>query len=293
VVERPAAVAAPTAAASGPAAPARPPAPPVAERPAALAAPTVPAPTVPAPTVPAPVVPPVSIPPAAAGPVATAVPVAATSAPPAPTGSPAGLDAAAVRRVWPTVLDAVKQRKRTTHVLLSEATVVAVDGTTLVLTHAIAPLVRRLSEDQNVAVVREALKEVLGVDWRIRYEGGGQGASARAASAAAPARDAAPGRSVSAAAAGGPAGGVVRSVVEDGGWPEVRGIPSSPEPQADPAPPVRAAAPGADEPPPEEEPDWDPYEDEAAGGGNRVSVEDTALALLKQELGARKIEGGA
>jgi DNA polymerase-3 subunit gamma/tau len=255
----------------------------VAERPAALAAP---------PTVPAPVVPPVSIPPAAAGPPA-AVPAAATSAPPAPTGSPAGLDAAAVRRVWPTVLDAVKQRKRTTHVLLSEATVVAVDGTTLVLTHAIAPLVRRLSEDQNVAVVREALKEVLGVDWRIRYEGGGQGASARAASAAAPARDAAPGRSVSAAAAGGPAGGVVRSVVEDGGWPEVRGIPSSPEPQADPAPPVRAAAPGADEPPPEEEPDWDPYEDEAAGGGNRVSVEDTALALLKQELGARKIEGGA
>jgi DNA polymerase-3 subunit gamma/tau len=287
-VRPPAAVAAPAAPASGSAAAASPPARPVVERPAAVAAPT----TVPAPTVPAPVVPPVSIPPAAAGPPA-AVPAAATSAPPAPTGSPAGLDAAAVRRVWPTVLDAVKQRKRTTHVLLSEATVVAVDGTTLVLTHAIAPLVRRLSEDQNVAVVREALKEVLGVDWRIRYEGGGQGASARAASAAAPARDAAPGRSVSAAAAGGPAGGVVRSVVEDGGWPEVRGIPSSPEPQADPAPPVRAAAPGADEPPPEEEPDWDPYEDEAAGGGNRVSVEDTALALLKQELGARKIEGGA
>ncbi|MDQ1677982.1 MAG: polymerase subunit gamma/tau [Actinomycetota bacterium] len=296
-VRPPAAVAAPTAPASGSAAAASPPARPVVERPAAVSVPpTVPVPTVPptvpAPVVPAPVVPPVSIPPAAAVPPA-AVPVAATSAPPAPTGSPAGLDAAAVRRVWPTVLDAVKQRKRTTHVLLSEATVVAVDGTTLVLTHAIAPLVRRLSEDQNVAVVREALKEVLGVDWRIRYEGGGQGASARAASAAAPARDAAPGRSVSAAAAGGPAGGVVRSVVEDGGWPEVRGIPSSPEPQADPAPPVRAAAPGADEPPPEEEPDWDPYEDEAAGGGNRVSVEDTALALLKQELGARKIEGGA
>jgi hypothetical protein len=46
------------------------------------------------------------------------------------------------------------------------------------------------------------------------------------------------------------------------------------------------------EPPPEEEPDWDD-EDAAAGNGSRVSVEDTALALLRQELGARKIEGGA
>jgi DNA polymerase-3 subunit gamma/tau len=188
------------------------------------------------------------------------------------------------------VLEAVKRRKRTTHVLLSEATVVAVDGTTLVLTHANAPLVRRLSEDQNVAVVREALQEVLGVNWRLRYEGGGQGAAARSASAA-PTREA-PGRTVSAASSGGAASGAIRSVVEDGGWPEVRAVPSSPSPeQRGPAVPA-SAHPPADEPPPEEEPDWED-EDADPGDGSRVSVEDTALALLRQELGARTIEGGS
>jgi DNA polymerase-3 subunit gamma/tau len=233
--------------------------------------------------------------PAAAAPPAPAAPAPAAPAPvapPAAAGSPAGLDAAAVRRVWPTVLDVVKHRKRTTHALLTEAAVVAVDGTTLVLTHAKAALARRLSEDVNVNVVREAIKEVLGVDWRLRYEGGGQGAATRSASAA-PARDAAPGRTVSAASSGAPAAGAIRSVVEDGGWPEVRAVPSGPGPvQADPAPRATAGPPPADEPPPEEEPDWDPYESDA-GDGSRVSVEDTALALLQQELGARKIEGGA
>jgi DNA polymerase-3 subunit gamma/tau len=208
--------------------------------------------------------------------------------PAAAAGSPAGLDAAAVRRVWPTVLEAVKRRKRTTHVLLSEATVVAVDGTTLVLTHAVAPLVRRLSEDQNVTVVQEALKEVLGVNWRIRYEAGG--AAARTA-APTPSREAAPGHTVSAASSGGAASGAIRSVVEGGGWPEVRAVPSGPSSAPSP-PPAASAPPPFEEPPPEDEPDWDDA-DADAGDGSRVSVEDTALALLRQELGARTIEGGA
>jgi DNA polymerase-3 subunit gamma/tau len=212
--------------------------------------------------------------------------------PPAAAGSPAGLDAAAVRRVWPTVLDVVKHRKRTTHALLTEAAVVAVDGTTLVLTHAKAALARRLSEDVNVNVVREAIKEVLGVDWRLRYEGGGQGAATRSASAA-PVRDAAPSRPVSAASSAAPPSGAIRSVVDDGGWPEVRTVPSSPSTaRPETAAPARSGPPPMDEPPQEEEPDWDD-EDAAAGNGSRVSVEDTALALLRQELGARKIEGGA
>jgi DNA polymerase-3 subunit gamma/tau len=184
------------------------------------------------------------------------------------------------------VLDAVKQRKRTTHVLLSEATVVSVDGTTLVLTHAVAPLVRRLSEDQNVAVVQEALTEVLGVNWRIRFEGGGQTTTARTSAAAQAA-----GRPVSAAASGSPASTPVTATVDDGGWPTVRAVPpptspalSGPAPVASPA----ASGPPAEEPPPEDEPDWDPDEDDD-GDGSRVSVEDGAIALLAEQLGARKI----
>jgi DNA polymerase-3 subunit gamma/tau len=180
------------------------------------------------------------------------------------------------------VLDAVKGRKRTTHVLLSEATVLAVEGTTLVLTHANAPLARRLSEDGNMNIVREALREVLGVDWRLRYEGGGPGGQGGGARAAA-----APGRTVSAAASATPASAPVReTVADDGGWPTVRAVPSSPEPTPPAAP--ATGGPPLEEPPPEEEPDFDPYE-EPGDDTARVSVEDTALALLQQQLGARKI----
>ena len=48
--------------------------------------------------------------------------------------------AAAVRTLWPTVRDKVRQRSRTTEVMLAGATVRAVEGNTLVLTHESAPL---------------------------------------------------------------------------------------------------------------------------------------------------------
>ena len=56
---------------------------------------------------------------------------------------------------------------------LAGAMVRAVDGNTLVLTHESAPLARRLSEQRNAAVIIEALKDALGVNWRVRCETGG------------------------------------------------------------------------------------------------------------------------
>ena len=76
--------------------------------------------------------------------------------------------AAAVRTLWPTVRDKVRQRSRTTEVMLAGATVRAVEGNTLVLTHESAPLAKRLSEQRNADVIAEALKDALGVDWRVR-----------------------------------------------------------------------------------------------------------------------------
>ena len=74
--------------------------------------------------------------------------------------------------MWPTVRDKVRQRSRTTEVMLAGATVRAVEGNTLVLTHASAPLAKRLSEQRNADVIAEALKDALGVDWRVRCEAG-------------------------------------------------------------------------------------------------------------------------
>ncbi len=93
---------------------------------------------------------------------------------PAPESAPAPgeLNAAAVRTMWPTVRDKVRQRSRTTEVMLAGATVRAVEDNTLVLTHASAPLAKRLSEQRNADVIAEALKDALGVNWRVRCEAG-------------------------------------------------------------------------------------------------------------------------
>ncbi|PXX13264.1 DNA polymerase III subunits gamma/tau [Mycolicibacterium moriokaense] len=93
---------------------------------------------------------------------------------PAPTAPAVGGEpnAAAVRSMWTTVRDKVRQRSRTTEVMLAGAIVRAVDGDTLVLSHESAPLAKRLVEQRNSDVIRDALKDALGVDWKIRCEAG-------------------------------------------------------------------------------------------------------------------------
>ncbi|WP_167096914.1 DNA polymerase III subunits gamma/tau [Mycobacterium sp. DL592] len=99
-------------------------------------------------------------------------------APAAAAGEPG---AAAVRSMWSTVREKVRQRSRTTEVMLAGAVVRAVEGDTLVLAHESAPLAKRLAEQRNADVIRDALKDALGVDWRIRCEvGAGQPVAAAA-----------------------------------------------------------------------------------------------------------------
>ena len=74
--------------------------------------------------------------------------------------------------MWSTVREKVRQRSRTTEVMLAGAIVRAVEGDTLVLSHESAPLAKRLEEQRNSDVIREALKDALGVDWKIRCEAG-------------------------------------------------------------------------------------------------------------------------
>ena len=69
------------------------------------------------------------------------------------------------------------------------AIVVAVERDTLVLSHVSAPLAKRINEPRNVEIIRDALKDALGVNWNIRCEAGTPVAAApeqRAQPAAAP-----------------------------------------------------------------------------------------------------------
>ena len=75
----------------------------------------------------------------------------------------------------------MRERNRVTEVMLAGAIVRAVEDNTLILAHESAPLAKRLSEQRNTDVIRDALKDALGVDWRVRCElGVGEPAAALA-----------------------------------------------------------------------------------------------------------------
>jgi DNA polymerase-3 subunit gamma/tau len=175
------------------------------------------------------------------------VPVVAGSAEP---------NAATVRTLWPTVRDKVRERSRTTEVMLAGATVRAVEGNTLVLSHESAPLAKRLSEQRNADVIAEALKDALGVDWRVRCEAG--------AASSAPEAPVAPPRPVE--------------------RPPRRMVPP-------PLPPTEAPADSdTDERAEEESMLAEAGQDDASTP--RRDPEEAALELLQNELGARRIDNG-
>ena len=125
---------------------------------------------------------------------AAQAPVAAVQLQP----SAADIDATAVRQLWENILDVVKglPRGRTTQPLIAQnAQVLEVRGGTLVLGFTSGPLERLYKSGAGDELLRQALKEVLGVDWRIETTlsggeptGAGSASSAAAISAAAPAQ---------------------------------------------------------------------------------------------------------
>jgi DNA polymerase III subunit gamma/tau len=204
---------------------------------------------------PTPVPEPAPSPPEAA-PEEAAVEEAPAAVPPAAVGS-AEPNAAAVRTLWPTVREKVKQRSRSTEAMLAGATVRAVEGDTLVLSHGAAPLAKRLSEQHNAEVIAEALKDALGVNWRVRCE------AESATAAAAPEAPAAPPPPVERP----------RRVVPP------------------PPPPTQAVADAESDQRAEEESMLAEagQDDELTP---RRDPEEAALELLQNELGARRIENG-
>jgi DNA polymerase-3 subunit gamma/tau len=96
-----------------------------------------------------------------------AEPAPVTTPPPPEPAVPIGgdIDAAAVRRVWDQVLDAIG--KRVTRALLDTAQVTALTGRELTLTFQTSALARQFEKGVNVELLHDALATVLGVDWRI------------------------------------------------------------------------------------------------------------------------------
>jgi DNA polymerase III subunit gamma/tau len=90
--------------------------------------------------------------------------------PPAPAGA---MDAAAVRRLWPDVLDIVKQASKRTRALLDNAQVAGVTGDRLTLAAPTAALAKMISEDGTIELVRGALASIVGGTWQVEVEAAG------------------------------------------------------------------------------------------------------------------------
>jgi DNA polymerase-3 subunit gamma/tau len=81
---------------------------------------------------------------------------------------PSGVDLITVRRMWPDVLDVVKGLRRFTWTLLSHnAQVAGIEGGRLTLAMVNAGARDSFLRGGSDEIVREALIQVLGVDWKV------------------------------------------------------------------------------------------------------------------------------
>ncbi|WP_396453942.1 DNA polymerase III subunit gamma and tau [Actinomadura sp.] len=244
------------------------------------------------------------------------------AAQPAPAAGPAeaagqqgaggGVDFGAVQRLWPDVVEAVKQKSRATWMtIMSGVQPVSLDGK--VLTLGFDAEGRRLGfvNGGRDAVLREVFKERMGVDWRIEtVVGGGGGAMGG--------RPPGQGSGGGGRAAGGNGGGFGSAQSSGfgsggaapggfGGAPEAQAQrpvsqqsrPANPVPrpasgggparQADPGP----MAPPPDEPPPPPEPapvdESDEVDPEGDADADGTEAEMSGMALIQRELGGQII----
>ncbi len=109
---------------------------------------------------------PAATPPPAPGPVAPAGPAAPQAS--AEGGQSMAQGAAQVRNMWPDILEAVKNRRRFTWILLSQnAQVAGFDGTTLQLGFLNAGARDNFASSGSEEVLKQALAERFNAQWRI------------------------------------------------------------------------------------------------------------------------------
>ncbi|MEV7776013.1 DNA polymerase III subunit gamma and tau [Kitasatospora sp. NPDC086791] len=243
-----------------------------------------------APAAPQPQAAPAQAPVPAPAPAPATTPVAA--APAAPGGQPSAAaqqGAAQVRQLWPQILEAVKNRRRFTWILLSQnGQVAGFDGSVLQVSFINAGARDSFVGSNSDDVLRAALADALGVDWRIECivdPSGGVGAAPGGAAPAAaqgggggwgaPARPAAA-PPVVAAPAPAPAPVMAPPPVQA---PPVRSAPvqAPPPVAAPPARPVRSVAP-EDDIPEEDDPDLN----EEAFSGQELIIRELGATVLEE-----------
>ena len=206
-----------------------------------------------------------------------------------------------VRRLWPDIVEATKQRRRVTWIHLTQnAQVVAVDATTLTLGFGNAGARESFDAGGSAEIVRQAAIDVVGADWQIETIVD-PGADAEAPPPPAPAApEPTPTTPIAPESASAPTGAAALPASADDPGP-AEPAPASPTPVAEPAPApgpdasvaareaiqqTRAAggaAPRSDE---LAAADADAHPDDLDADGDEVAGHE----LLARELGAQVIE---
>ncbi|HEY2064306.1 MAG TPA: DNA polymerase III subunit gamma and tau [Amycolatopsis sp.] len=224
----------------------------------------------------------------------------AVEAPPASSG---GIDAAAIRNVWPQLLTSLRKFAggRSLEAMLTQATVVGVEGSAVTLTHKSEPLARRIGDQDNTRKIAGALTDVLGGEWQVRCVHGAVPAAA-APRAATPAQPAATApersftrRSAAAPAADAPAAPAERPAVERP--PAAEPTRPTPAPEPPSRPKVATSEPDIPLPPePSDEDDDDIYSEDASPAPPPPPIpadqdpDEIARKLLSDHLGARPLD---
>lgn len=256
-------------------------------------------------------------------PPASPSPAAGGGGEPAPAAG--GMDVAAVQRLWPDIIEAVKQKSRVAWmVIMSGVRPVSLDRNLLTLAFDAEGARTNFANGGRDAVLREVLKERMGVDWRVDTvlagsepapggggrpggggsrpaPGGGSGGSGGGGYGGGPSRHSQPtngpagGQSASgsfggggASGAPGPGGG--QALAEAPAPPRPNAAPSA-EPAGDPGSPPPAPPPDEvpppDAPSPVDESDEVDPEGDADADGNEAEM--NGMALIQRELGGQII----
>lgn len=99
---------------------------------------------------------------------APAAPAQEIPAAPVPPAAPAGLGLADARRLWPDLLDKVKEMRRFTWILLSQnAQVIGLDGGILTVGFKTSGAKDSFVGGGSEEILRQAALDVIGADWRV------------------------------------------------------------------------------------------------------------------------------
>ncbi|MCQ4120342.1 DNA polymerase III subunit gamma and tau [Rhodococcus tibetensis] len=223
---------------------------------------------------------------------------------PAASGGP---DAAALREAWNSLREKVSQRNKILPAMLSAATVHDVQGNRLILAHPVPNLGARIASPHNAQVITEVLGEMFGGNWEVEYQAGASAAPPPPVTkvASAPSRPAGtprfsrPSQDKTAQRSAQPSS-EQRPADAESTRPQPH--PSSepdddiPPPEApdfpdDPAPPVDYESATPPVTTPEDEEEMFAEAAEPADPSTRRDPEVVAFELLKDMLGAKKLEG--